>query len=62
MHLPVKVWQDDEAWYAEVVTLPQAHVCGASRAEVLESIQHVVADLRAHGLFRETAELATVEA
>ena len=62
MHLPVKVWHDDEAWYAEVVTIPQAHVCGGSRDEVMDAIQHVIADLREHSLLHETAELASVEA
>lgn len=62
VHLPVKVWQDEESWYAEVVTVPQAHVCAASREDALAAIRDVVADLRAQGLLQETAELASVEA
>lgn len=62
MSLPVKVWQDDEAWYAEVVTVPQAHVCASSREEALDALHHVIADLKAHGLWQESAELATIEA
>ena len=58
----MKVWQDDDSWYAEAVTVPQAHVCGASREEVLAAIRDVIADLRALGLMTPTAELARVSA
>lgn len=58
----MKVWQDEEAWYAEAVTIPQAHVCGGSRAEVLDGIRDVLADLKSMGLLAESAELANVAA
>ncbi len=62
MDVPVRVWQDDESWYAEAVTMPVAHAIGGSRAEALENLRLVLADLKAHGLLTETAELATVQA
>jgi len=61
MDVPVKIWHDD-AWYAEAVTIPQAHVCASSRDQAVRAIQEVLRDLQAHGLLKETAELATVHA